>query len=288
MLLVSLAGLGQKIMLKSIEKDGPERQRLSKTCLLDERHAGARRVQKNHAERGIRPGLPVPVFCQTALFFTLLARYFICEDQIIEIGPVRELRSYQIAKHSVSSFHMRARLPPFVYNNIPYGSEICKLYLCKITRKNCKRCRRAGKNRKVPFSASAAPARAESQGRTCVFARAAEPLPAAEDFAIRRRSCGSPHPSRTPFETASPKGSPRERSHHPRPKIKAERRREKGALREGSSKPRTADAARLVTCTAMQVGFLSYAAALPTSALWAGGLHLSYEEFSESLSKNVG
>lgn len=144
-------------MLKSIEKDGPERQRLSKTCLLDERHAGARRVQKNHAERGIRPGLPVPVFCQTALFFTLLARYFICEDQIIEIGPVRELRSYQIAKHSVSSFHMRARLPPFVYNNIPYGSEICKLYLCKITRKNCKRCRRAGKNRKVPFSASAAP-----------------------------------------------------------------------------------------------------------------------------------
>lgn len=139
-------------MLKSIEKDGPERQRLSKTCPLDERHAGARRVQKNHAERGIRPGLPVPVFCQTALFFTLLARYFICEDQIIEIGPVRELRSYQIAKHSVSSFHMRARLPPFVYNNIPYGSKICKLYLCKITRKNCKRCRRAEKLHVIVFA----------------------------------------------------------------------------------------------------------------------------------------
>lgn len=275
-------------MLKSIEKDGPERQRLSKTCLLDERHAGARRVQKNHAERGIRPGLPVPVFCQTALFFTLLARYFICEDQIIEIGPVRELRSYQIAKHSVSSFHMRARLPPFVYNNIPYGSEICKLYLCKITRKNCKRCRRAGKNRKVPFSASAAPpapnrrdepvcspalrSRFQPQKISRYVAAAAAAL-----IRLKRRSTQLP-PRDVPGNAVIIRAR----------KIKAERRREKGALREGSSKPRTADAARLVTCTAMQVGFLSYAAVLPTSALWAGGLHLSYEEFSESLSKNVG
>lgn len=51
-----------------------------------------------------------------------------------------------------------------------------------------------------------------------------------------------------------------------------------GKTGRNNEKPHTADVARLVTCTILQVGFLSPIAALPTSAE-AGGLHLKGEQY---------